>query len=41
MLPLEVQLHSLRVAMQFTDPNENVRVRLAEVEMLDEHRLMA
>jgi len=29
MLPLEVQLSSLRVAMQFTDPNENVQVRLA------------
>ena len=40
MLPLEVQLSSLRVAMQFNDPNENVQVRLAELEALDEHRLM-
>jgi len=35
-LPLELQLPSLRVAMQFTDPNENAQVRLAELEALDE-----
>ena len=40
MLPLEVQLPSLRVAMQFTYPNENAQVRLAELEALDEWRLM-
>jgi len=39
-LPLEVQLPSLRVAMQFTDPNENAQVRFAELEALDERRLM-
>jgi len=39
-LPLEVQLPSLRVAMQFTDPNENAQVRLAELEALDERQLM-
>jgi len=40
MLPLEVQLPSLRVAMQFIDPNENAQVRLAELEALDERRRM-
>jgi len=40
-LSLEVQLPSLRVAMKFTNPNENVQVRLAELEALDERRLMA
>ena len=40
-LPLEVQLPSLRVAMQFTDSDENTQVRLAELEALDERRLMA
>jgi len=40
-LPLEVQFPSLRVAMQFTNPNENVQVRLVELEALDEHQLMA
>jgi len=39
-LPLEIQLPSLRVAMQFTDPNENAQVRFAELEALDERRLM-
>ena len=39
-LPLKVQLDSLRVAMQFIDPNENAQVRLAELEVLDEQRLM-
>jgi len=27
--------------MQFTDPDENTQVRLAELEALDERRLMA
>ena len=40
-LPLEVQLPSLRVAMQFTDPDENTQVRLAKLEALDERRLIA
>jgi len=40
-LPVEVQLPSLRVAMQFTDPYENTQVRLAELEALDERQLMA
>ena len=40
-LSLEVQLPSLRVDMQFTDPNENVQVRLPELKALDERRLMA
>jgi len=40
-LPLEVQLPSLRVAMQFTDLGENTQVRLAELEALDECRLTA
>jgi len=39
-LPLEVQLPSLRAAMQVTDINENAQVRLAELEALDERRLM-
>ena len=38
-LPLEIQLPSLRVAVQLTDPEENVKIRLAELEALDEHRL--
>ena len=41
MLPLEAQLPYLRVAVQFTDPNENTLVRLTEQEALDEYRLMA
>ena len=41
MLLLDVQLPSPRVAMKFTDPNENVQVGLAELEALDERRLMA
>jgi len=40
-LPLEMQLPSLRVAMQFTNPDENTQVRLAELEALDECQLMA
>ena len=36
-LHLEVQLSSLRMAMQFTDPNENTQVKLAELEALEEH----
>jgi len=36
MLPFKVQLPSLRVAMQFTDPDENTQVRLAKLEALDE-----
>ena len=40
-LPLDVQLPSLRVVMQFTDLDENTQVRLVEMEALDEHRLMA
>ena len=38
-LPLEVQLPSLRIAMQLMAPDENVQVRLAELETLDEKRL--
>ena len=41
MLPLEVQLPSLRLVMQFTNPDKNTQVRLVELEALDEHRLMA
>ncbi|KAI5349072.1 hypothetical protein L3X38_001959 [Prunus dulcis] len=40
-LPLEVQLPSLRVALQLTNPDENANVRLAELEALDEKRLAA
>jgi len=40
-LPLEVQLPSLTIAMQLFDPNENVQVRLAKLEALDKCRLMA
>ncbi|KAI5323353.1 hypothetical protein L3X38_032425 [Prunus dulcis] len=40
-LPLEVQLPSLRVALQLTNPDENANVRLAELEALDEKRLVA
>jgi len=40
-LPFEVRLLSLRVAMQFTDLDENTQVKLAKLEALDEHRLMA
>jgi len=40
-LPLEMQLPSLRVAMQFTDPDENTQVRLAKPEALDERQLLA
>ena len=39
-LSLEVQLLSLRVDMQFIDPDENTQLRLAELEALDEHRLL-
>ncbi|KAI5347393.1 hypothetical protein L3X38_015272 [Prunus dulcis] len=35
-LPLEIQLPSLRVATHLVNPNENVKVRLAELEALDE-----
>ena len=38
-LPLEIQLPSLRVATQLTNPEENVKIRLAELEALDEKRL--
>ena len=41
MLPLEMQLSSLRVAMQFTGPDENTQVRLVELEALDERQLLA
>ena len=40
-LALEMQFPTLRVAMQFTELGENTQVRLAELEALDEHRLMA
>jgi len=40
MLPLKLQLLSLRVVMQFTDTDENTQVRLAELEALDEDWLM-
>jgi len=39
-LLFEVQLPSQRVAIQFTDPDENIQVRLADLEALDQHRLM-
>ena len=39
MLPLEIQLPSLRVAVLDTNPDENVKVRLAELESMDERRL--
>ena len=35
-LPLEVQIPSLRIVTQLTTPDENVQVRLAELEALDE-----
>ncbi|XP_062114336.1 uncharacterized protein LOC133825400 [Humulus lupulus] len=35
-LPLEVQIPSLRISTQLTTPDENVQVRLAELEALDE-----
>ena len=38
-LPLEIQLPSLRVAVLQMDPDENARVRLAELESMDEKRL--
>ena len=38
-LPLEVQLPSLRVATQLTEPDENAKIRLAKLEALDEKRL--
>ncbi|KAL6291692.1 hypothetical protein ACE6H2_009202 [Prunus campanulata] len=38
-LPLEIQLPSLRVATHLVNPDENVKVRLAELEALDEKRL--
>ena len=41
MLPLKVQLPSLRVVAQVSDPGENTQLRLAELEALDEHRLLA
>jgi len=41
MLPFEVQLPSRRVVMQFTDPDENTQVRLAELKALDEHQLLS
>jgi len=40
-LPLEAQLPSLSVDMQFTDPYENTQIRLAKLEALDERRLIA
>ncbi|KAI5338990.1 hypothetical protein L3X38_018262 [Prunus dulcis] len=36
MLPLEIQLPSLRVATHLVNPYEKVKVRLAELEALDE-----
>jgi len=41
MLPLEVQLPSLRMAIQFIDPDKNTQVSSVELEALDEHRLIA
>ncbi|BFG30122.1 hypothetical protein CerSpe_163960 [Prunus speciosa] len=38
-LPLEIQLPSLRVATHLVNPDENVKVRLAELEALDKKRL--
>ena len=38
-LPLEIQLPSLRIATQLTSPDENAKIRLAELEALDEKRL--
>ena len=38
-LPLEVQLPSLRVATQLTEPDENAKIRLAKLETLDEKKL--
>ena len=38
-LPLEVQLPSLRIATRLTNPDENTQIRLAELEALDEKRL--
>lgn len=41
-LPLEIQLHSLRVALRESlTEEENVQVRLDELESLDEKRLEA
>jgi len=37
--PLEIQLLSLRVVVQLAEPDENARVRLAELEAMDKHRL--
>jgi len=39
-LLLEVQLPSLKVIMQFTNPDENTQVRLTKLEALDDCRLM-
>nr|XP_011465143.1 PREDICTED: uncharacterized protein LOC101299390 [Fragaria vesca subsp. vesca] len=39
-LPLEIQLPSPRIATQLANPDENARVRLAELEALDEKRLV-
>lgn len=38
-LPLEVQIPSLRISTQLTTPNESVQVRLAELEAIDEKQL--
>lgn len=38
-LPLEIQLPSLRIATLLTNPDENAQIRLAELEALDEKRL--
>ncbi|XP_062081027.1 uncharacterized protein LOC133785828 [Humulus lupulus] len=39
-LPLEVQIPSLRINTQLMTPNDNVQVRLAELEALDEKQLV-
>jgi len=38
-LPLEIQLPSLRVVVWYTDLDENAKVCLAEIESVDETRL--
>ncbi|CAL8134811.1 unnamed protein product [Prunus armeniaca] len=40
-LPLKVQLPSLRVALQLANPDKNANVRLAELKALDEKKLVA
>lgn len=41
-LPLEIQIPSLRVAVQYDmTPDDNAKLRLIELESLDERRLQA